>query len=122
MNWTYISNATDNWQFYSPYIVDDTLYIECYDVVFGSSMEWRDRYDEGEASGTVAMTDTFDKVVPARVKYSKRSTRANEHQAFTVVVPLTELTTDRPTDMYFKIGIKVGNREQNLLFSISMTW
>lgn len=122
-NWTYITyGIEDEWEFYSPYINDGVLYIECFNVVFGTAMEWRDRYNEGSAAGTASINDTFDKVVPVRVEYEKRKTEANEPQSFTIIVPLSELNVSKPTNMYFRVGITANDQDTNLVFNFSMTW
>lgn len=122
-NWTYITyGVKDEWEFYNPYIEDNTLYIECYNVTFGTAMTWLDRYNEGCASGTASINDTFDKVVPVRVEYEKQSFSANESQSFTIKVPLDNLDVTTPSDLYFRIGISVNGQNTDLLFNIAMTW
>lgn len=122
-NWNYITyGVEDNWEFYSPYIKDNTLYIECYNVIFGTAMSWRDRYGEGSASGTASVNDTFDKVIPVRLKYEKASVSANESQSFTIMVPLNDINVAKPTNLYFRIGISANNQDQDLYFDFSMTW
>lgn len=122
-NWTYItSGVKDEWNFYHPYIQDNVLYIECYQVTFGTAMQWRDRHDTGEAGGTACITDTFDKTVPVRVEYEKQSWAANETQSFTIKVPLEGLDVSKPNSMYFRLAITAGGKDQYLNFDISMTW
>lgn len=122
-NWTYITyGVKDNWEFSHPYIKDNTLYIECNNVTFGTAMTWRDRYNEGCASGTACINDTFDKVVPVRLEFTKPNFLANESQSFKIKVPLENLDVKKPSNMYFKIGINVGGQDRDLLFNFSMTW
>ena len=123
LSWNYITNGVeDDWEFYSPYIKDNYLYIECYNVTFGTAMEWRDRYNEGAASGTASINDTFDKVVPVKVIYEKQKYSANKSQAFTIKVPLNDLENQRPTTLYFRIGIRAKSKDIDLTFNFSMSW
>lgn len=122
-NWTYITyGVEDEWEFHHPYIKDNTLYIECHTVTFGTAMTWRDRYNEGCASGTASINDTFDKVVPVRVEYEKQRVSANESQSFTIKVPLENLDVTKPSNMYFRIGISANGQDTDLIFDFSMTW
>lgn len=123
MNWTYITHGVeDDWEFRNPYIEEGVLYLHCHNVTFGTAMEWRDRYDKGHASGTASINDTFDKVIPVTLEYSQRTAKANESQDFTIEVPLADLDVDKPTDLYFRIGITANGEDTNLYFNISMTW
>lgn len=122
MNWTYIASGKDVWEFYNPYIEDETLYIQCHDVIFAATMEWRDRYNKGYGAGTASINDTFDKTIPVKVHYEDAVTNAYEPQDFLIEVPLSDLNIETPTDMYFKVGIKAGGREKDLTFNIAMTW
>ncbi len=121
--WTFITyGVEDDWNFSNPYIKEGVLYIDCYDVTFGTAMEWEDHYNEGSAGGIASITDTFDKTVPVRVEYDKQSYAAKESQSFTIIVPLNDLDVKKPTNIYFKIGISVKNKHQELMFNCSMTW
>ena len=122
-SWTFITNGVaDDWEFYNPYVEDGHLYINCHTVTFGTTMTWRDRYNKGHASGTVSINDSFDKTVPVEVRYTQQSVSAGQAQSFTIVVPLQDLDTDKPTDLYFKIGITVGGKDTDLSFSFAITW
>lgn len=122
-NWTYIRRGVeDNWEFYDPYIEDGVLYIACYNVTFGTAMTWRDRYNEGKASGTASVNDTFDKVVPVSLVYTKQSWNAGESQSFVIQVPLNDLNVEKPTDLYFRIGISVDGSSEDLSVNFSMSW
>lgn len=122
ITWYNISNQQDDWQFSSPYISENILYIECYDVIFGSAMIWEDRYNEGFGFGTASVNDTFDKVVPVDIKYEKQSYGAGEAQSFTLIVPLSDLEVDKPTDLYLRLGAKVNGNYKEININFSITW
>ena len=122
MHWTYVGRGKDEWVFYSPYIENKILYINCHSVLFGTAFDWKDRYSEGHGGGFASVNDTFAKVVPCEVKYSTQHVDAGKSTGFVISVPLTEITQDRPTDMYFRFGIIVNGVERELLCDVSMTW
>lgn len=103
IEWYYLSDKEDDWEFYSPYIENGILYIECHNVTFGCSMTWQDTYNKGYLIGDASITDTFDKRVPVSAKYQKQSWKANESQSFTLEIPLNELSVSRPTDLYIRL-------------------
>jgi hypothetical protein len=103
VEWYYLSDKEDKWEFSSPYIRDGVLYIECYNVTFGCAMEWKDPYNKGKLIGVASITDSFDKKVPVSAKYQKQSWKANESQKFTLEIPLSELSVSRPTDIYLRL-------------------
>lgn len=85
-------------------------------------MEWRDRYDDGFASGVACLNESFDKTVPVEVEYSERYVEANHSQSFIIIVPINELETNYPTNLFFNIAIIVDGKDTNLIFDFSMTW
>ena len=102
IEWTNVSNKDDDWEFYSPYIKKDTLYIKC-NVKFACPIKWKDTYKEGYIIGDASINDSFDKTVPISAKYKKQSWKAYEKQNFTLEIPLKDLSESRPTDMYTRL-------------------
>ena len=103
IEWYHLDGGTDDWHFYTPYIRNGVLYINCYDVAFGRSVEWRDQYDKGYIIGIASVTDSFDKTIPVQAKYEKKKWKAKESQAFTLEISLADLDISKPTDMYLEL-------------------
>ena len=120
--WYNVGSKMDTWEFYSPYIEDGTLKINCYNVVFTKKVEWQDRYNEGRLIGNASINDTFDKTVPVSAKYSKQKFNANEAQSFILEIPLKDLDVSKPTNMYIELFAKVDNRVQDIRVNFTMTW
>ena len=117
--WWFLSYNEDDWEFYTPYIQNGILYIECYSVTFGCDMEWQDRYDEGKVIGIASITDSFDKTVPVSAEYEKQSWSAYESQSFTLEIPLKDLDVSRPTDMYLKLYTQ---NDDDVRINFYITW
>lgn len=122
IHWYNVGSKDDKWEFYSPYIEDDTLKIECFNVVFTQKIEWQDDHNDGTLYGNASINDTFDKTVPVRAKYSKRKFDAKEKQSFTLEIPLKDLNISKPTNMYIELYAKVNGKDQNIRINFTMTW
>ena len=123
MNWTYVSSwDKDYWHFYSPYIENNTLYIECYDVTFARSITWQDDDNAGYGFGVAEVNDSYDKKVPIKIVYDKQTVPAYEPQSFVVEVPLSNLENKRPSDMTFYAYADSDGEQIGLNFSITMSW
>lgn len=107
------------WEFNNPYIKDETLYIECTNVVFTVPITWMDRTGSGRMAVQASISDTYTKTVPATVPYEKQSWQANEKQTFTIEIPLNDLDTSRPTDMFLIFGTE---EQGDIPVKFSMTW
>ena len=119
IEWYNLSSKNDDWEFYSPYIKKNTLYIKCHNVKFGCNMKWKDKYKDGYIIGDASINDSFDKTVPVQAKYKKQSWKANEKQKFTLEIPLKDLKESRPTDMYLRLyTTKMGDVKVNFY----ITW
>lgn len=121
-----LTDKNDSWNFASPYIYMDTLYINCR-VTFQTSMSWKDEQNKGIIFGFASVTDTFNKKVPVSAKYEKKTWLANEEQTFTLEIPLGDLDTDKPTDLYIKLIaydglIPLDNKEIEIDVSFIITW
>lgn len=115
--------GNDTWEFSSPHISKETLYIECYNVKFAKAITWNDRYQDGEIIGLAAINDTFDKTVPVSAIYEKQKWKANEAQSFTLRIPLTDLNENRPTTMCINLYAYDSNNDPiDIYISFSMTW
>ncbi len=120
IEWWHISDyGEDDWQFENPYISEGILYIPCYDVIFSKSITWQDRYDEGEIGGIASVTDTFDKIIPVSAKYEKRSWKAGESQDFILEIPINDMETDKPTDIYLEL---YTDDFESVRVNFYMTW
>ncbi len=119
IEWENLSFYEDSWEFYAPFIENGVLYIYCHNVVFGCDMEWMDSYGEGRIGGLVAVTDGFEKTIPLSAKYQKQSWREGEAQSFVLEIPLSDLETERPTDIYI---VLYTNNYYDVYINFYMTW
>lgn len=119
--WYYLSSGEDTWNFNNPYIDNGVLYINCYAVSFACPMKWQDRYGKGEIIGIASVTDTFDKTIPVSAKYEKQSWAANETQSFILEIPLKDLDTSKPTDMYLRLYTD-NNSDNDVRINFFMSW
>lgn len=122
IEWLNIGSGDDKWEFYNPYIEDNMLKIECHNVVFASKMEWVDEANEGLILGTASINDTYDKTVPVKANYIKKSFNANEAQSFTLEVPINDLNVNKPTNMYIRLFANINGRFTYVNINFTMTW
>lgn len=126
ISWKNISaEGKDKWEFVSPYIKEDTLYINCEKVSFSVPIKWRDTYNDGFLIGDASINDTFKKTVPVQAKYEKQSWKANEKQKFTLEIPLGDLNVSKPTDMYLRLYTDTEDKNGNyyiVFIDFTMTW
>lgn len=123
ISWKDISYKDDEWEFYSPFIDEEFLYIDCCNVTFGSAITWKDTYLSGKISGIACVNDTFDKTVPVSAVYEKQSWQGGESQSFILEIPLGDLDTRKPTNMSLKLyALLPDGRNVNIQVSFSMTW
>lgn len=122
ITWYNISYGDDDWEFYTPYIEDEVLYIECHDVMFCESIMWQDNYDEGIIIGDASIKDTFDKTVPCTAVYEKQYWDAYEPQDFTLEIPLSDLNVERPTEMHILLCAEVDYEYTEINVSFTFTW
>ncbi len=123
ITWKDISYKDDLWEFYSPYIDEEVLYIDCCNVTFGSAIKWKDKYLSGKIFGEACVNDTFDKTVPVSAVYEKQSWQGGESQKFILEIPLRDLEIKKPTNMYLKLfAVMADGRNVNVEVSFSMTW
>lgn len=122
IRWFNVAEGEDYWEFSTPYINEETLYIDCYNVKFSVPIKWQDNYDEGIIIGEASINDTFDKTVPCSAVYEKQSWKANEKQDFTLEIPLTDLNETRPTEMHILLYADVNKKHSNINISFTFTW
>ena len=123
ISWTNVSDYLgDHWNFYSPYIKDDVLYIECYDVSFGADLEWVAAEGKDYAVGLVSLDDTFEEYGAFKIDYEKAAVQSSEWNDFKISVPLSTLNVTEPTKLYFAAQVLVNGQESVLYFNISIEW
>ena len=122
ISWWNVSSGQDNWEFYSPYIENEKLYIKCNNVTFAAKVKWQDRYNTGDLIGVASVNDTYDKSVPISAKYTKQEWAANESQSFTLEIPLSDLDVEKPTSMHIKLYADVNGNYKNIEISFTISW
>ena len=109
------------WKFGHPYIKNDKLTIGIR-VIFNSAGQWYDAKDTGYGSGYAAVTDTYDKAVPLKVKYENKSWNAGEEQHVYIQVPLSDLDVDKPVNIYCALAVGDGTADTFEFFNFVMEW
>lgn len=123
ISWYNISQEEDNWEFSSPYILEDKLYIELSEVTFAKAIKWQDEHQKGKLFGKACINDTFDKTVPVGATYQKQEWSADESQSFTLEIPLADLNENRPTTMYIELYAYDEYENQiDININFSLTW
>lgn len=122
IGWYNVADGDDDWEFSTPYINDEVLYIDCFNVKFSTPIKWQDKYNNGTIIGEAAINDTFDKTVPCSAVYEKQSWKANEKQTFTLEIPLTDLNETRPTEMHILLYADVNKKHSKISISFTFTW
>lgn len=121
INWTFITYADDDWEFYTPYILKDVLVIEC-EPKFGVAMSWRSSNGNDAGFGRASISDTFDKTVPVEIQYEKKFSSANERQSITLNIPIADLDVQRPTTVYLELYAKVNGSDEDVKIDFSISW
>ena len=122
ITWWNVGNAQDQWQFYTPYIQDNVLYIECYSVTFAANVKWHDDYSTGLIIGEATLNDTTSKVTPISAAYGKQSYAYNEEQSFTLQIPLKDLGVERPASADVVLYAYVNGAWKEINIRFTMTW
>ena len=127
INWLYIGTQKDDWEFYSPVIDrrNKTITIEL-TAILGTAVEMHDPYDSGSAVTTVVINDPFKKKVPGKFEYSgEKFIKKGEERTFTLIIPLSEVTSDFPTDYVASVGCHINgdqSKYHEITLSFTSTW
>ena len=109
-------NATKG--FYRPYVEEGYLYIEIYlKCKSKSKIEFYNNF------GTASTTDTFDKTVLIDVLYDSKIVGNNgEETTFSVKIPLHNLGTQKPSNIYIEFYFTVGEEHQRFEAGFDLLW
>lgn len=125
IQWYDVGSGSDDWDFYTPYIENDVLYIEC-TPTFATSFRWKDTHDDGLGFGEACINDTFDKTVPVVIRpidESNMRIKAGTETSFTIEIPISDLNENRPTTMYLKlIALDNNGNQLNIRINFTMSW
>ena len=73
--------------------------------------------------GTASINDTFDKTVPVQVIYdSKVVNNQGERTDFEVIIPLSDLGVQKPTNIYVEFDFLVNNVRETFRSSFDLSW
>lgn len=122
MEWTYVSYGEDDWNFENPYIEEGKLYIKFSDVKLMAKVKWKDDQNTGDGFGLASITDTFDKTVPLTINWQRQSSSYGQSQDLVVVVPLTDLDNQKPTNLYMKLFAYIDGSDEEVKLELSVTW
>ena len=116
ISWYHISSEKDTWSFYSPYIDDGILYINC-QVTFGADISWKNN-----GFGKASINDTFTKTVPITISHTAKDMKAGRKYEFTLAIPLNDLDVNKPTTMYLELIGLMDGEQKDINISFTMTW
>lgn len=117
VTWYSISSIKeDDWEFTSPYIQEEYLYIEC-QPKFGVEFDWPDN-DYGYASTNA----TFTKKIPIELNYVIKHVKVNEKQNIIIKIPTEELKTKKPTLVFLKLNIMNNNKKETISLNFTISW
>lgn len=117
IQWYNISYNKDNWEFTSPYIIEEYLYIEC-EPTFGQSFTWKN-----SGFGTASINDRFDKTVPVSIEFSNQEVAANVKQKITLKVSTKDLDVKKPTTLYMNlVGLDNNSNDINIRINFTISW
>ena len=122
LSWTYVSYGDDEWNFDNPYIEEGKLHVNFTSVKFMASVKWKDDLENGHGFGLASITDTFDKSIPLQINWDKQYNGYGDEQSFEVVVPVTDLEVQKPTNLYMKLYAYVDGSYDEISADLSITW
>jgi hypothetical protein len=122
MQWTYVSYGEDEWQFENPYIEDGKLHIKFTNVKLQAVVKWKDEQGNGYGFGLASITDTFNKTVPLQINWERQYSNFGQSQDLEVVVPMTDLDVQRPTNLYMKLYAYIDGSDEEVKLDLSITW
>ena len=122
MSWTYVSYGDDDWNFASPYIEEGKLHIKFTDVKLMATVKWKDDQKNGYGFGLASITDTFNKTVPLQINWDKQYNGYGKSQDLEVVIPMTDLDVQRPTNLYMKLYAYIDGSDDEVKLDLSITW
>ncbi len=125
LSWYNLSEGQDDWEFDNPYRTSEYLVIVCNNVTIQKSFEWQDRYENGFGGGVACLNDTFDKKVPIKIEYEDVAVKKGEPFSITIRIPLKELETINPTDLYMELYTckeHTDTKTTPIRLSLTMTW
>jgi serine/threonine-protein kinase len=122
ITWHNYGDNQDNWEFEGPYIdCDENMLIINCEPTFGTSVELKEsNSSSGLAFANASLNDTFNKTVPAEVDCDSLIMYSGTTYTMVLKIPLSELDTEKPTDIYLEIYTPAD--KPNINISFSMTW
>jgi hypothetical protein len=104
--------------FYCPTVENGKLHITIWlKCKSQNKIEFRDNW------GTASINDTFDKTVPIEVKYDQKTIdNRGAKTEFELIIPLSDLGVQKPTNIYNKIDILVNGERKIFSASFDLNW
>jgi len=122
LTWTYLSYGEDKWNFTNPYIEEGKLHIDFTSVKLMANVKWKDDLENGHGFGLASITDTFDKSIPLQINWDRQYSSYGQDQSFEVVVPVTDLEVQKPTNLFLKLYAYVNGSDDEISVDLSITW
>ena len=117
IRWWYVDyNKEDTWEFFSPYIKDGYLHIEC-TATFGTAFNWKN-----DGYGTASINDTFDKSIPIDLEVSSIDVTPGVEQTVNFIIPLSDLDVQKPTTLYTLLSIERNGNFEQITVNFTISW
>ena len=120
--WTTMGKNKDKWGFTLPYVDKGILYIDCNEVVLSDSIKWKNSGEELISSAEASLTEEFEEIVSAKIKYEKEFLEAFEPQRIIFAVPLDELKEEKPANLSFRIPWEKNGDSEDFRIDFNITW
>lgn len=72
--------------------------------------------------GVASVTDTFNKEIPLTYEFENEDVKKGEPQKITIIIPLDDIETKKPTTIYCKLWIFVNDQYEDLNINFTMSW
>jgi hypothetical protein len=98
------------------------LHVKFTKVNLQAVVKWKDDQKNGYGFGLASISDTFNKTVPLQINWERQYSNFGQSQAFEVVVPITDLDVQRPTNLYMKLYAYIDGSDEEVKLDLSITW
>jgi hypothetical protein len=112
----------DDWSFDYPYIEDETLYINFTDLSFEAKVKWWDPNKNGHGFGHASISDTFDKTVPLKIEWQRKSNDSGQAQNIALEIPVSDLDVQKPTTMFLRLFSEVNGQYEEIGVNLTFAW
>ncbi len=120
--WSAMGKNKDKWEFTLPYVDKGILYIDCHNVVLSDSVKWEKSSEEGVGIAEVSLTEDFEEIIPAKVKFDKEAFASYEPQRLILAVPVEALKDEKPATLSFRLAAEKNGKREGVRVDFTITW